>query len=191
MFPATLDDVFLEEMEEIAAGEAFERHGRYLDRCRRVRVGPAVVALFENSRTLHFRVQELARLARSAGVERVARELDWYRSLLPDRHSLVASVTVRGRDRTRPDFAGATVSLHAGGLTIPGDFHGPTAGDRVIGLTRWVRFDFPPTAAAALADYALPLHLSFDSPAVQCDSAPLDPAVRHSLLADLRPAGDN
>ncbi len=44
-----------------------EGHYRYLDRYRRVRVGPAVTVVFENQQTMWFRVQELAQVARAAG----------------------------------------------------------------------------------------------------------------------------
>jgi hypothetical protein len=64
MKPLTLDemtapDEFLDHRQD-----HFEQHVRYLDRCRRVRVGPAVTVVFENRQTLWFRAQELVRVAR-------------------------------------------------------------------------------------------------------------------------------
>jgi hypothetical protein len=190
MLPHTLDDLFTAEADDAPAGDEFERHSRYLDRCRRVRLGPAVVVVFENSRTLQFRVQELARVARYAGADRVSRELDWYRSLLPGPRRLLASVTVRDRGRCRSDADGL-VYLRAGSHLIPGTFLAQTAGDRIIGLTRWANFAFAADDVAAAADPARPLVLGFDSAAHPCESPPLGPDVRASLLADLARPDDN
>ena len=66
MHPLTLDDLM--PLEEYAGKrrEFFEAHQRYLDRYRRVRVGPQAALLFENRQTLWFRLQEVLRVARLA-----------------------------------------------------------------------------------------------------------------------------
>src|SRR4051812_32377967 len=67
----TLDDLL--PLHEYAGRrrEFFEAQGRYLDRYRRVRVGPRVTLLFENRQTLWFRLQELLRVARLSEPGRV------------------------------------------------------------------------------------------------------------------------
>src|SRR6266511_3508222 len=56
--------------------EFFEAQCRYVDRYRRVRIGPRATLLFENRQTLWFRVQEVLRIARLADPALVRRELD-------------------------------------------------------------------------------------------------------------------
>src|SRR5262245_60467536 len=80
----------------------------YLDRCRRVRVGPAVTLVFENQQTLWFRIQELARLARLTTPSLVKRELDWYTRLLPGDDRIRAAVWVAEPGR-RPTKAVETI----------------------------------------------------------------------------------
>src|ERR1700681_4756299 len=92
MRPLTLDDLL--PLEEYAGRrrEFFESLARYLDRYRRVRIGPHLTLLFENRQTLWFRLQELLRVARLAEAERVQEELDLYNRLLPGRDRLQAAL---------------------------------------------------------------------------------------------------
>src|SRR5215831_18877271 len=94
----TLDDLL--PLEEFAARrrEFFESNSRYLDRYRRVRIGPRVTLLFENRQTLWFRVQELLRIARLAETARVQQELDIYNRLLPHRDRLQAALLIQITD---------------------------------------------------------------------------------------------
>ena len=59
-----LEDII--PLEEFAAKrrEFASAHRRYLDRYRRVRLGPSLTLVFENRQTLWFRVQEVLRLTR-------------------------------------------------------------------------------------------------------------------------------
>src|SRR6266851_5114099 len=85
MHALTADDLL--PLEEYAGRrrEFFESQRRYLDRYRRVRVGPRLTLVFENRQTLWFRVQEIIRIARLANTARLQQELDLYNSLLPGR----------------------------------------------------------------------------------------------------------
>src|SRR5438270_5402292 len=92
MQPFTLDDLL--PLAEFAGrrAEFFAAHARYLDRYRRVRVGPRLTLVFENRQTLWFRVHELLRVARLTDPRRVRQELAWYNGLLPGRDSLQAAL---------------------------------------------------------------------------------------------------
>src|SRR5574339_608633 len=92
MRPLTLDDLI--PLEEYAGRrrEYFESLTRYLDRYRRVRIGPQVMLVFENRQTLWFRLHELLRVARLADPVFVQRELDCYNRLLPGRDQLQAAL---------------------------------------------------------------------------------------------------
>src|SRR5438270_13358315 len=74
--------------------EFFESHSRYVDRYRRVRIGPAVTLVFENRQTLWFRIQEVVRVARLSEPEIVQQELDVYNPLLPTRNTLQAAFLI-------------------------------------------------------------------------------------------------
>src|SRR3954470_15587200 len=74
--------------------EFFAVTQRYLDRYRRVRIGPKATLVFENRQTLWFRVQEVLRVARLAEPVRVQQELDLYNRLLPRRNRLQAALLI-------------------------------------------------------------------------------------------------
>src|SRR5947209_16217089 len=96
----TIDDLL--PLDDFAGRrrEFFEAHARYLDRYRRVRVGPSVALLFTNRQTLWFQVQDILRIARSADPARVQGELDLYNRLLPTRNRLQAALLL-SVDETR------------------------------------------------------------------------------------------
>src|SRR5216684_3546707 len=101
MRPLVLDDLL--PLEEFAGRrrEFFEAHCRYLDRYRRVRLGPRLSLLFENRQTLWFRLQELLRVARLTEPAWVQQELDLYNRLLPGRDRLQAALLIEVADETR------------------------------------------------------------------------------------------
>src|SRR6266852_1048743 len=94
MLALTADDLL--PLEEYAGRrrEFFEAQCRYLDRYRRVRVGPRAALLFENRQTLWFRIQEVLRIARLADPQRVQLELDLYNRLLPGRGQLQGALVI-------------------------------------------------------------------------------------------------
>ena len=167
-------------------GDEFREHTAYLDRARRVRVGPSVVVVFENARTLRLRLRDLAWFARKTTPDRVDPAVRWYQSLLPQPTRVVASVTVAAADHALARTVGAaTVELRVGEYIVPGVLLANAAGDRVIGQVRWARFEFAAADRAALADEARPLFLRVEAPGYCHESLPLGPAVRAGLLADL------
>src|SRR5215471_7598001 len=101
MRPLTIDDLL--PLEEYAGRrrEYFEALGRYLDRYRRVRIGPQLTLLFENRQTLWFRVQEILRISRLSEPARVQQELVVYNRLLPRRNQLQAALIIDITDDTR------------------------------------------------------------------------------------------
>jgi hypothetical protein len=181
-----LDQFAADEDSLDPLGDEFREHTDYLDRARRVRVGPSVVAVFENVRTLRLRLRDLAWLARKTGPGQVDPAVRWYQSLLPQPTRVVASVTVAAADTALArTFGEAVIELRVGEYIVPGVLLPSAAGDRVIGQIRWARFEFAPDARAALADQARPLLLRVEAPGYCHESQPLGPAVRAGLLADL------
>src|SRR5882672_11288294 len=101
MRPLTLDDLL--PLSEFASRrrELFESLARYLDRYRRVRIGPKLTLIFENRQTLWFRVQEVIRIARLADAREVQPELNLYNRLLPGRNLLQAALLIEIADQTQ------------------------------------------------------------------------------------------
>src|SRR5271156_2639107 len=101
MRPLSLDDLL--PLEEYAGKrrEYFESHCRYLDRYRRVRVGPLATFLFENRQTLWFRVQEVLRIARLSDAEMIQQELELFNVLLPGPGQLQAALLIEVREESQ------------------------------------------------------------------------------------------
>jgi hypothetical protein len=191
MLDYALEQLIAEEESLDPIGDEFEQHSQYLHRCRRVRVGPTVVVVFENTRTLWLRLRELARFARLTNSGHVRREMSWYDSLLPGPGRLLASVSVPGAGRViARTLDRGMIELRAGDHRVRGVLRADAAGDRVVGLVRWVQFNIGDADKDALADDGRPLTLYVEAGAYAHETDPLGPAVRASLLADLSPTGN-
>src|SRR5881296_1605523 len=126
MRPLTFDDLL--PLEEYAGRrrEFFDAHLRYLDRYRRIRIGPRLTLVFENRQTLWFRVQEVLRIARLTDAERLKQELDLYNHLLPGRDQLQAALLIDCPEETRlpaeraawQNLSGQHMTLHLGDQVI-------------------------------------------------------------------------
>src|SRR5436190_17890208 len=118
MQPLTLDDLLPLAEYVGRRTEFFTAHARYLDRYRRVRVGPKLTLVFENRQTLWFRVHELLRVARLADPLRVQQELVWYNRLLPARDTLQAALLLDGDVADWQEFDGENLRLHAADAAV-------------------------------------------------------------------------
>jgi hypothetical protein len=189
----TLDDLL--PLEEFAARrrDYLEKHGRYLDRYRRVRVGPRVTLLFENRQTIWFRVQEVLRVARLAEPARVLQELHLFNRLLPGRDRLAASLLITLEDESRlteelapwRDLRGDDLTLHLGSLICPANLFTARPEDRCIGTAHWVQFVLGEDDRTCLADQRQPVFVAVTCGSYRHDSAPLSDEIRQSLLDDL------
>jgi hypothetical protein len=166
--------------------ELFAAHCRYVDRYRRVRIGPGLTLVFENRQTLWFRVQEVLRVARLAEPRWVRRELEVYNRLLPGRGRLQAALLLQPDAATDwQGLRGEDVALHAGPHRCPADLYTARPEDRCVGAAHWAQFVLDDAARAALADARQPAHFAAACGAYRHESAPLGDDVRQSLLDDL------
>jgi hypothetical protein len=188
----SLDDLM--PLEEFAArrAEFFLAHTRYLDRYRRVRIGPRVTLVFENRQTVWFRLQEVLRIARLADPSLVRLELDLFNSLLPRRDRLQAALILhldeaRLAEELAPwrELRGDQLTLHVGGGRHPANLLTCRPEDRCVGTAHWVQFVLDDAARAALGQRQVPAHLAVSLPGYCHDSGPLSDDVRFSLLDDL------
>jgi hypothetical protein len=193
MRPLTLDDIL--PLEEYAGRrrEFFESNSRYLDRYRRVRVGPRVTLLFENRQTLWFRVQELLRVARLAEPARVQQELDLYNRLLPGKDRLQAALLIDIRDETRLSdelapwqaLRGEELQFRLDDRAYPANLLTCRPEDRAIGAAHWVQFVLDADGRKSLADHRCRAWYAMALPEYKHESGPLSDDVRQSLLEDL------
>jgi hypothetical protein len=197
MRPLTLDDLL--PLDEYAAQrrEFFDSLQRYLDRYRRVRVGPRLTLLFENRQTLWFRVQEVLRVARLAEPRRVQQELDVYNRLLPGPGRLQAALLIEVDDETKlteeltpwQSLRGEELTLCADGRRFPADLVTARAEDRCIGAAHWVQFAVDADGRRLLADFRNPALVQVARADYRHESPPLSDEVRQSLLDDLALSG--
>jgi hypothetical protein len=189
----TADDLL--PLDEYAARrrEFFTAHQRYVDRYRRVRLGPALTLLFENRQTLWFRVQEVLRIARLSEPPRIQQELELYNRLLPGKDRLQAALLIAVGDESRlreelapwQNLRGEQLTLHLGGLRYPANLLTSRPEDRCIGAAHWVQFVLDADGRAVLHDVRQSAHLAVRVPGYIHDSGPLSDDIRRSLLDDL------
>jgi hypothetical protein len=190
MRPLTLDDLL--SLEEFAAQrrQHFETHTRYVDRYRRVRLGPQLTLLFENRQTLWFRVQEVLRVARLADPVRVREELAVYNRLLPGPGRLHAALLVATDDDGRAidwkTFSGEELRLVLGTAMLPAELITRRPEDCAIGTAHLVGFTLDASARHRLADFRQPLSFEVAHPSYKHESGPLSDDVRQSLIEDLQ-----
>jgi hypothetical protein len=173
--------------------ELFDSHIRYLDRYRRVRVGPRVTLLFENRQTAWFRAQEVLRIARLAESRLVRRELDLFNRLLPGRNRLQAALIIDVADEGRlteelaswQELRGDLLRFHIGPGDYPANLLTSRPEDRCIGTAHWVQFIIDSTGRHSLADARQPAHFAINLPEYRHSSDRLSDEVRQSLLEDL------
>ena len=174
--------------------DSVDRSYRHLDRCRRIRVGPALTLVFENRQTLWFRMQELAGFTRHSADADVRPLHDWYSRLMPSQDRLLAALWlgVPGRrpilnlENLRDVVADSRLILRsAAGYEIGASLLPERVRDRLIGLVGWIEFPFSPDDRLALETPRQEWRLAIESDAYHHESEPLSPLVLMSLLADL------
>jgi hypothetical protein len=194
MLPLTMDDLLSLEEYTGRRREFFDSHRRYIDRYRRVRIGPRLTLIFENRQTLWFRVQEIIRVARLAERDEVEQELQLYNRLLPGPNLLQAAFLIEINDEgqllkeleTWKSFQGDHLALVAGPEMVPATLLTCRPEDRCVGTAHWVQFFVTATIRKLLADLEEPAFFAFDNGFYQYKSAPLSDDLRQSLLDDLQ-----
>ena len=166
---------------------------------RRIRLGDTAVLEFECPDTLLYQVQEMVIVEGALDDFSVAHELEAYSRLLPDSHSLTATVFLEGDDAStvKDELLALTGLQHAialeitppgeatvviPGIEVPGlDEEGPS---EVTQAVHFLRFSFDDASRDAFRDPQVPVELVADHPAYAA-SSPIDGDLRRRLLADL------
>jgi hypothetical protein len=189
----TLDDIVDLRAYERERAE-FRRHIIDLKRVRRVSLGPIVTILFENTETMRWQVQEMARAERMLRDEQIAHEVDTYNALIPEAGELSGTLFLEltSDEQLRewlPRLVGIEFHL-AFELSNGSRVYGRASDEDEARLTRedttaavhYLRFAFSPEQVAAFESG--PVHLIVDHPEYS-HRAMLDDAQHLSLVADL------
>jgi hypothetical protein len=87
----TIDDI--QDVRAYERGrDEFRRHIIEMKRDRRIGLGPIMTIVFENTDTMLWQVQEMARAERMATDEQIEHEIDTYNQLIPDPGELSATL---------------------------------------------------------------------------------------------------
>jgi len=168
-----------------------------LKRVRRIALGPIMTMVFENTVTMRWQVQEMARAERMLRDEQIAHEVETYNQLIPDENELSATLMIELTSEVAlrewlPRLIG--IEQHIA-IVLPD-------GRRVVGvvsdedesrLTRdditaavhFLKFRFTDADAEMFASG--PVHIVVDHPEYDQDVV-LTPEQHEQLLSDLRDA---
>jgi type II secretory pathway component PulL len=168
-----------------------------LKRIRRVALGPIMTIVFENTLTMRWQIQEMARVERMLRDEQIAHEVETYNQLIPDAGELSATVMIELTSEPAlrewlPRLVG--IQNHVAvvlpdGTSVPGE---PSAEDQ-LRLTRdditaavhFLKFRFSPADIEMFASG--PVHIVVNHPEYDQDIQ-LEPEQHAELLADLQDA---
>jgi len=166
-----------------------------LKRLRRVALGPIMTMVFENTVTMRWQVQEMARAERMMRDEQIAHEVETYNQLIPDAGELSATLMIElTSERELREWLPRLVGIeHHIAVVLPD-------GTRVVGapseedelrLTRddltaavhFLKFRFSSSDVEMFASG--PVHIVVDHPDYDHDVL-LTPEQHAQLLSDLR-----
>jgi hypothetical protein len=186
----TVDDIVdLREYERERAG--FRAHVIETKKRRRIGLGPIMTIVFENTDTMRFQVQEMARAERMLRDEQIEHEVATYNELIPEpgelSGTLFIEITEDGELRNwLPKLVGIQrhVAVDVAGERVRAvevDEERLTREDEITSTVHYLRFRFTPEQQAAFA--AGPVHLVVDHPAYEAD-VELTPEQRIELASD-------
>ena len=163
-----------------------------MKKIRRIALGDLMTVVFENTDTMRFQIQEMARAEKMLRDEQIEHEVATYNELLPDDGQLSATLFVEitdpdGLREWLPKLVGLQdhVSVEAAGVRSPAaeiDAERLTREEEITTTVHYLRFTFTPEQQAAFANG--PVVLRIDHPEYQA-AVELSPETRASLAADL------
>jgi hypothetical protein len=174
--------------------DEFRRHIIELKRTRRIALGPILTLVFENTETMRWQVQEMARAERMLRDEQIAHEVDTYNQLIPGTGELSGTLFLEltSDEALRawlPKLVGVEFSI---GFALPDGsvVRGKPSDEDEERLTRpdttaavhYLRFVFTPEQVVGFEQG--PVRMVVDHPEYRHDVL-LDPAQHAALLPDL------
>jgi hypothetical protein len=190
----TIDDIKdLREYER--ERDEFRRHIVEMKKRRRVQLGDLLTITFENTDTMRFQVQEMARIERMLTDEQIRTELDTYNQLIPGPNELSGTLFVEIDNKERlyewlPKLVGiqraVSIWLHDGSSvpSTPEDEERLTR-EETTTTVHYLKFRFTPEQVDAFA--AGPVRIVVDHPNYNA-VVELAEEQRSELVEDLRVA---
>jgi len=194
MHKLTLDDIKdLREYER--ERDEFRRHIVEMKKRRRVQLGDLLTITFENTDTMRFQVQEMARIERMLTDEQIRNELDTYNQLIPGPNELSGTLFVEIDNKARlyewlPKLVGVqravSIWLHDGSSvpSTPEDEERLTR-EETTTTVHYLKFRFTPEQVDAFAGGSVQIvadHPNYDA------VVELTEEQRSELVEDLRVA---
>jgi Protein of unknown function (DUF3501) len=188
----TFDDIKdLREYER--ERDEFRRHIVEMKKRRRVQLGDLLTITFENTDTMRFQIQEMARIERMLTDEQIQNELDTYNQLIPDPNKLSGTLFIEIEDKERlyewlPKLVGiqraVSLWLHDGSSvpSTPEDEERLTR-EETTTTVHYLKFRFTPEQVDAFA--AGPVRIVADHPNYNA-VVELTEEQRSELVGDLR-----
>lgn len=193
----TLDDISDLRAYERERDE-FRRSVIALKRLRRVPLGDFLTLVFENTQTIRFQIQEMARAEKLLSDAAIETELRIYNPLIPSPGQLCATLFVELTSKEAlmewlPKLVGiekaVALRLSDGSLVpavVDEDHERQLTREEITASVHYVRWDLTPDQVERFA--AGPVELVVDHPDLQL-ATPLSPERAAELLDDLRNGG--
>ena len=189
-------------VDDIADHRAYEREREEfrariiaMKKRRRIAIGDLLSLVFENTDTMRFQVQEMARAERMLTDEQIAYEVETYNELVPDDGELSGTVFLEIDDLARlhewlPKLTRIQHHVH---IDVAGerstaretDEARLTREDEITSTVHYLKFALTPTQQANFA--AGPVHIVVDHPSYQA-TAELTDEQREEIAGDLVPS---
>jgi len=175
--------------------DALRRHIIDLKKSRRIALGPIMTMVFENTLTMRWQVQEMARVERMLRDEQIAHEVETYNQLIPDAGELSATLMIElTSEPALREWLPRLVGIQEHIAIVLPDGHsvfGELSEDDELRLTRdditaavhFLKFRFAPEDVEMFASG--PVRIVVNHPEYDQDVL-LTPEQHVQLLADLR-----
>jgi hypothetical protein len=189
-------------VDDIVDTRAYERERddlrrRIIDlkRLRRIALGPILTMVFENTLTMRWQVQEMARAERMLRDEQIAHEVETYNGLIPDANELSATLMIELTSEVAlrewlPRLVGieghVAIVLPDGtrvGAATSDEDQARLTRDDITAAVHFVKFRFTPDEVEMFSSG--PVHAVVDHPEYDYDVV-LTPEQHAELLSDLR-----
>ena len=166
-----------------------------LKRLRRVALGPIMTMVFENTVTMRWQVQEMARAERMLRDEQIAREVETYNQLIPDAGELSATLMIElTSERELREWLPRLVGIERHIAVVLPDGTGVVGApseedelrltrDDITAAVHFLKFRFSSSDVEMFASG--PVHIVVDHPDYDQDVL-LTPEQHAQLLSDLR-----
>ena len=173
--------------------DAFRRHIIDVKKRRRVALGTLMTLVFENTDTMRWQVQEMARVERMLRDEQIEYELETYNAIIPDENELSATLLIElTSDEQLREWLPKLVGIHTAiAIALPDGTEVRSEAEDAERLTRedttpavhFLKFRFTPAQVDAFA--AGPVRIVSDLPAYR-EETELSADQRSELLGDLK-----